>query len=174
MPPKARWLTEIPAILEQLEQLSTPVVDRRTCEKLFRVRRRRAAELMHSFGGYRSGNTVLLDRATLIGTLKAALSAPEFRYECKRKQRLSRSLNELERNARARSVKLPVHSDAAHSCRLQDLPTNIRFEAGRLVVMFATADELFAHLFLLAQAAANDFEQIRRVLERSGQTQTNP
>ena len=45
--------------------MEPPVVDRGACEKLFGVGRRQAIELMHGFGGYRSGNAVLLDRAAL-------------------------------------------------------------------------------------------------------------
>jgi hypothetical protein len=62
VPAKARWLLQIPVILEQLRTLDAPVADRAMCEQIFGVRRRRAIELMHCFGGYQAGNTVLLDR----------------------------------------------------------------------------------------------------------------
>ena len=63
MPAKPQWMLQIPAMLTQLRALDVPVIDRGLCEKIFGVHRRRAVELMHRFGGYRSGNTVLIDRA---------------------------------------------------------------------------------------------------------------
>lgn len=71
MPAKPQWLLQIPQILEQLRAMDVPVVDRGACEKLFGVRRRQAVDLMHRFGGYQSGNAVLLDRGALIIQLQA-------------------------------------------------------------------------------------------------------
>ena len=51
MPAKAMWLLQIPEILSQLETFDVPVVDRAIVERLFGLRRRRAIELMHRFGG---------------------------------------------------------------------------------------------------------------------------
>ena len=59
MPAKPQWLLRIPAIREYLRGMDCPVLDRASCERLFGVRRRRAIELMHFFGGYKAGNTVL-------------------------------------------------------------------------------------------------------------------
>ncbi len=66
----------IPAILDQLRALDVPVVDRAAVERMFGMRRRRAIELMGRFGGYRSGNAILLDRLGLIWQLEA-MSAGE-------------------------------------------------------------------------------------------------
>jgi hypothetical protein len=59
MPVKVQWMLQIPIILERLQALDVPVVDRSVCERVFGVRRRQAVKLMHQFGGYRSGNAVL-------------------------------------------------------------------------------------------------------------------
>ena len=69
MAAKPRWLLEIPSILELLEASDAPVLDRAACERLFKVRRRRAIALMQNFGGYRAGNAVLIDRLGLIRRL---------------------------------------------------------------------------------------------------------
>ena len=55
MPAKAPWLLLIPAIIEQLETYDVPVVDRAVIERVFGLRRRRAIELLHRFGGYQAG-----------------------------------------------------------------------------------------------------------------------
>jgi hypothetical protein len=81
MPAKPSWFTRIPDILDELKLLDTPVVDRHICELLFGVRRRRAVELMQRFGGYRTGNTIVLDRAELIHSLERLQGSPDPAYE---------------------------------------------------------------------------------------------
>jgi len=66
MPAKAPWLLHIPEIIAMLETFEVPVVDRAIIERLFGLRRRRAIELLHRFGGYQAGRTFLSDRRVLI------------------------------------------------------------------------------------------------------------
>ena len=164
MPPKSTWFTHIPEIIERLDALNTPVVDRAVCERLFGVRSRRANDLMQIFGGYRSGNTVLLDRVSLIRSLQHLASTSEFAWECNRKYKLSDRLNELHRYRRATAVKLPV-STGVRGYDSKDLPANVVLEPGRLVVRFGATEELFARLFELAQAAVDNFDAIRALAE---------
>ncbi len=158
MAAKSRWMLDIPNIVEQLSTLDTPVVDRRTCERLFKVKRRRAIDLMQRFGGYRSGNTVLLDRLDLIRRLQEKAADPEIERENARKQRLSDHLVKLEKHRRAATVRIKVGADSA-SCTMADLPAGISFAAGSLVVRYNGVEELLSRLYELAQAAANDFER---------------
>ena len=51
MPAKALWLLHIPEIIAMLETFDVPVVDRAIIERLFGLRRRRAIDLLHRFGG---------------------------------------------------------------------------------------------------------------------------
>ena len=46
------------------------MVDREGFETMFGVGRRRAVDLMHRFGGYQSGDTILVDRVALIERLE--------------------------------------------------------------------------------------------------------
>src|ERR1035438_304812 len=55
MPAKAQWLLRVPEILAELSLLDLPVVDRAVCERLFRLRRRRAIDLIRCFGGGQTG-----------------------------------------------------------------------------------------------------------------------
>ena len=57
MPAKALWLLHIPDIIAMLESFDVPVVDRAVIEHLFGLRRRRAIQLPHRFGGYQAGRT---------------------------------------------------------------------------------------------------------------------
>ena len=42
------------------------------------VRRRRAIQLMHTFGGYQTGQALLIDRAELMRQLEALEAGAEF------------------------------------------------------------------------------------------------
>jgi len=157
MATKSRWLLEIADIIDQLSALDTPVVDRAMCERLFGVKRRRAIILMQRFGGYQSGNTILIDRLALVAHLQRMLNEPEIEEERQRKQRLSERLVELEKHRRAAAVRIPVGAAAAR-CTVADLPAGVRFEPGKLTVEYQGVEELLARLFELAKAAANDYD----------------
>jgi hypothetical protein len=101
VPAKPSWLLHIPEIVSELSGLDTPVVDRAVCERLFHVGRRQANHLMRGFGGYLSGNTVLLDRADLISALEQLANTPEVAHEHTRKRRLADALDELNHRQRA-------------------------------------------------------------------------
>jgi len=160
MPAKAQWLLQVPAIIEQLRAVNTPVVDRSVCEWVFGVRRRRAVELMHFFGGYQSGNTILLNRTDLIRQLEALEANPEIGRERRRKTRLAEKLDELHRFRAATSVRiavLPVMNDV--------LPDGVVFESNRMTVEFAGVEELLSKLYALARVAAANFEAFCAVVD---------
>ena len=154
----------LPEIISQLSALEVPVVDRAVCEMVFDVKRRRAITLMQQFGGYRSGNTILLDRNALIGRLRQLEESPELTWERRRKQRLAADLNEMDRYHLAKRIQLPVKPNFLHR-QATTLPTCISLQRGKLTISFQTTEELFAVLFALGQAAVNDFEGIRELAE---------
>jgi hypothetical protein len=174
MPAKPTWLLHIPTIIQQLQALDAPVVDRRICERLFGVRRRRAITLMQQFGGYKSGNTALVDRIAMISKLADIEQTAEYSYESTRKQKLSDKLDQLHRCKAATKIRLPVSVMAQHNM-LTDLPPGITLSPGKLVIEFTAPEELFAKLYELAQAATNDFDRICDVVAtlNSSQSQTN-
>src|ERR1700691_390656 len=99
MPAKAQWLLRVPEILEELRALDVPVVDRAVCEGLFRLRRRRAIDLMRCFGGYQTGRTFLIDRPRLVAQLEQIRDSADFKVEWRRKERLAERLGGLRRPA---------------------------------------------------------------------------
>jgi hypothetical protein len=163
VPAKAQWLLQIPKIVEQLRCMDVPVVDRAGCEQLFHVGRRRAIELMHDFDGYQSGNTVLLDRQDLIQRLELLDAGPEVCWERQRKIRLSEQLRTWDRHRTAASVTIPVNAAIAPT-----LPAGLSFAAGRMTLEFGSVEDLLAKLYALAQAAGEDFDLFRTVVDGSG------
>ena len=157
MPAKAEWLLRVPEIAVELDQLTLPVLDRAAVEKLFRLKRRQAIELMHRLGGYQAGRTFLVDRLKLLARLRAIETGEDFEFETRRRQRLSENLDEMRRERRALAVRFPITREAL-SRKVRDLPTGILLRPGRLEVDFAGTEDLLSKLFELAQAASNDFD----------------
>ena len=164
MPAKPAWLLHVPAILCQLEAFDVPVVDRAAIEQLFGLRRRRAIELMHAFGGYQAGRTFLISRRSLIDRLQQLKEGDDFRSEHVRRERLDEVMERLRRHRAAAAVRIPVPEDV-FSRRMSDLPAGVAFGAGRLCIEFSGTEDLLGKLFALAQAAANDYGRFQQIAE---------
>src|SRR4028119_1737685 len=104
MPAKPAWLLRIPEIVDELQALTVPVIDRSMCEQLFCVRRRRAITLMQELGGCQSGRTLLIGRVAMIRRLEALQEGQECGSERRRKQKLRDSLDQLHRHRAAAKV----------------------------------------------------------------------
>src|SRR5579884_141516 len=157
MPAKAQWLLRIPAIIDALAAVSVPVVDRTTVERLFGVGRRRAIDLMLLFEGYQTGSAFLLDRLSLIETLRRIAADPNIDYERRRRERLSAELDSARRLQVASRVRIAVRPGVQQR-RVCDLPEGIDLRSGRLTIDFTGVDQLLSQLYELAQAAAYDYE----------------
>jgi hypothetical protein len=161
MPAKAQWLLRVPEILEELAALDVPVVDRATCERLFRLRRRRTIDLMRCFGGYQAGRTFLVDRGRLAAQLEQIRDGADFKMEQRRKERLTERLEALRRLQAGARVAIPVTPETL-SQRLPDLPAGVGLTPGALHIQFHSPEELLSKLFALAQAIANDYEAFEK------------
>lgn len=162
MPMKKTWLLRLPEIREELTALAVPVIDRVMVERIFRVRRRRALQLMQYFGGWQAGQAYLLDRLALLRQLAPLEDSMEFAVEQRRRQRLLATLEQIRRQRAGAQVSLPVAGDAC-ACAIFDLPAGVHLQPGSLQVKFGQPEELLAKLYQLAQAAAQDFESFRMI-----------
>jgi hypothetical protein len=164
MPAKAQWFLQIPEILSLLEAFEVPVVDRAVIERLFGLRRRRAIELLHRFGGYQAGRTFLVDRRRLIDHLRRLADGEEFQRESRRKERLDHTADQLRRHQIAARVKISVQPDVFRR-KLADLLPGVALEAGHLHIAFSGTEDLLSKLFAFSQAASNDFDRFQSVAE---------
>jgi hypothetical protein len=162
MAAKRQWLLRVPEILQEVQALDVPVLDRALFERLFHVGWRRAIDLMHTFGAYQTGQALLIDRPVLISQLEALAAGTEFALEQGRKQRLVDSLEKLNRHRAAAAVRIPVTAGGEHSVAC--LPAEICLQADSLRVEFNGAQDLLAKLYELAQAVADDFDGFRGVV----------
>ena len=164
MPAKPQWLLRLPQIVEVLESMITPVLDRASVEQLFGVGRRRAIQLLHRFGGYQAGTAFLIDRHDLIAQLKVIRHGETFSREAKRRYRVLRELDEASRLQKARAVKVQVSREEID--RVRGLPDGVTVETGKLVVEFDGIEDLLRRLFKLSQSAARDFYAFEKAIEQ--------
>src|SRR5215469_297969 len=111
MPRQAEWFQELPDALEALEELTTPVIDRATLERLLRIHRRTAIRLMQRFGGYQAGKTFLISRPIIIRQLKRIAVSSAYLIETARRERLSAELERARRLSFARNVRIDATPD---------------------------------------------------------------
>jgi hypothetical protein len=161
MPAKAQWLLRVPEILAELSALDVPVVDRAVCERLFRLRRRRAIDLIRWFGGYQAGRTFLVDRPQLVAQLEHIRDSADFKMEWRRKERLSERLDAIRRLQAGASVAIAAKPETLRQ-RLPHLPAGVGLTPGTLQIQFQSSEELLSKLFALAQAIANDYEAFEK------------
>jgi hypothetical protein len=164
MPAKALWLLHVPEIIAMLETFDVPVVDRAIIERLFGLRRRRAIELLHRFGGYQAGRTFLVDRRLLIEHLRRLADGEEFQQERQRKERLGHTVDQLRRHQTAARVKISVQPDV-FSRKLAELSAGVALGPGHLHIEFSGTEDLLSKLYELSQAASNDFDRFRAAAE---------
>jgi hypothetical protein len=166
MPAQPSWLLQLPQIQEELDAITAPVIDRSCIEKLFRVRRRRAIDLMHEFGGFLSGKTFLVEKGSVKRSLER-IAEKGYEFELGRRTRLVGELERVRKLLPARKVRLQVPAAATEN-RMTDLPPGVHLRAGELRIEFHGTEDLLRHLFELSQAIVNDYKRFEEVCESGG------
>jgi hypothetical protein len=152
MPAKPEWLLRLPEIRAELEHLAVPIVDRAGIERIFGLKRRRAIELMHEFGGYQTGRTFLLE------ALQSLESRDDYAVEKRRRERLGDVVESSREHLMSMRVRIPVRAAAARAS-LDRLAPGVVLLPGILTIEFRHPIELLEKLYGLAQAIAHDFER---------------
>ena len=163
MPTKPEWLLRLPDIRAELEHLDVPVVDRAGIERIFGLRRRRAIELMHEFGGYQAGRTFLLDRTRLLEALRSLESREDYTAEKRRRECLQDVVEASREHLISTRVRIPVRAAAARPS-LDRLAPGVLLLPGVLTIEFQHPVELLEKLYGLAQAISHDFERFEDLL----------
>ena len=153
MPAKPEWLLRLPDIRAELEHLDVPVVDRAGVEHIFGLKRRRAIELMHEFGGYLAGRTFLMDRARLLEAVQSLESGEDYTAEKRRRERLGDVVEASREHLILTQVQIPVRA-AAIRPSLDRLAPGVLLMPGMLSIEFRHPIELLEKLYGLAQALA--------------------
>jgi hypothetical protein len=163
MSAKAEWLLRLPEIRAGLEHLDVPVVDRAVIERIFGLKRRRAIELLHQFGGYQAGRTFLLDRVRLLEALQSLESREDYTAEKRRRKRLRDVVEASREHLLATRVRIPVRAAVVRPS-LDRLAPGVLLMPGMLSIEFRHPIELLEKLYGLAQAISHDFERFEELL----------
>ena len=167
MPAKPECLLRLPEIRAELEHIAVPIVDRVGIERIFGLKRRRAIELMHEFGGYQTGRTFLVDRARLLEALQSLESKEDYTAEKRRRERLGDVVEASREHLMSMRVLIPVRAAAARAS-LDRLAPGVLLLPGILTIEFRHPIELLEKLYGLAQAIAHDFEKFEGLLSGGG------
>lgn len=163
MPDKPTWYGRLDAILQELEALPYPWVDRATLEAILGVGRRRAQQLLQPCVIHQVGSNGLADRTLLVAHLRALAARDEAHYEQQRRRRLAATLAQL-RQASLEQPRVLVEAPASvmHQ-ELALLPEGVELGTGYLTVRFGSAQEALEKLLALAIAIGNDMEAFERL-----------
>ena len=145
MPSRPYWLDRLPEIIAGVSALSTPALDRRSFERIFRLHRRRAIELMHQLGSYPAGKGYLLDRQMLLRVLEGIQHSPEFRWASSRGHLTAL----VAPNDGANGVAWPTKGFDGSPV---DLPEGVRIGPGLLIISFSNSKELSKLLAKVTQS----------------------
>lgn len=163
MPAKPAWYGRLDEIVQELETLPRPFVDRATIEFLLGVGRRRAQQILAPCITDRVGRNGLADRQALIARLRQLAAGDDAYYEHQRRRKLGAILIALQKERQARP-QLLVEAPAAVSRQdFENLPAGVHLMPGRIAVDFDKPREALEKLLALAMAISNDFSWFERV-----------
>ena len=137
MPYKPYWLQRLPEIIERVRALSVATIDRPAFESIFRLRRRRAIELMHVLGSHRGRRGFVLDRCLLVEKLESLETVTQYGWE-----RQAHFPRLIERFGQAQADAVKGSNEPNRS-------------PGRLVIEFADQSQLIEKLLVELRAACS-------------------
>ena len=165
MPAQPAWFHRLEEILEELRALEISHLDRLAVQKLFRVRERRARQMMAGLPSMQVGNAVAVERDALILRLENTAAGARFQWEMSRRARLLEHLERTRRQLAARRVRIPAAADVRDRS-VRELAGGIELRPGELHIQFYGVEDLAAKLFELSQAMANDWNAFARAVEQ--------
>jgi hypothetical protein len=163
VPDKPLWYGRLDLIIEALEALPCPWVDRPTVEQIFGVARRRAQQILAPCITQHIGGTGIADRTQFIEYLRRTASGDAASYERQRRRRLARTINQL-RTSWLQQPRVPVEAPiSVINQQLSNLPPGVEVSPGQVLVRFETAEEALQKLLALALAIGNDYASFERL-----------
>jgi hypothetical protein len=162
LPAKPTWWARLGEIVATLEASDAVVMDRSSLERLFQVGPRRAVQLMTLFGAHEAGGAAIIERETLLVSLRGLRETDVFAEETRRRRRVADELEILQRRRAAEKVRIAVTPEIFNS-KIAFLPEAVQIRAGHLEIEYGDCEDLLQKLVALSQAAYNDFERFQRL-----------
>ena len=130
MPSQPAWFHRLDEILGALRSMTSTHLDRAAVEKLFRVRQRRARQIMVGLEGLRVGNAAAVSREALIARLERTADGGVFQWEGNRRSRVVEDLDLARQQLVAWRVRIPAAADVCARL-LGDLSAGIALRLGK-------------------------------------------
>lgn len=163
MPAKPSWYRDLDVIVQQLEALPRPFVDRATVEALLGVGRRRAQQVMAPCITHHVGANGLVDREAMIAHLRRLARTDEASYECTRRRKVAELLEELRKDRLEHPQVLVEAPTQVVNQEIEDLPPGVRIEPGRILVEFSEPRQALEKLLALAMAIGNNYDRFEQL-----------
>lgn len=158
MPDKPTWCGHLKEAIAELRALPYPWVDRPTLERILRVGRRRAQQILQPCVRQQVGTNGVADREELIAHLRQLAHGEFADYERRRRERFAHTIQNLNRAWTEQTRTWVEAPPAIVSQELANLPPGVSLESGKLTVQFSTAVEALEKLLAIAMAAGNDLD----------------
>jgi hypothetical protein len=158
--------------MDDLERVTTPFLDRKDIERLFRLRPRRALSLLHQLdaeyhGATRLGGALLVSRATVLHYLVSKKRRLPYLAEVARQRTVAQVLQEAKLEVAARAVRFKVSPTPPQGRTIAGLPDTIRLAPGELRITCTSAQDLLEQLYTLSRAIAREFQEFQRMVQQS-------
>ena len=154
MPDKPIWAGHLDEVVRQLRELPDPWVERATLERLLRIGRRRAQQILAPCVGRQIGANGVADREVIIAHLHRLAAGEAAHYERQRRLRLARQIEALQQERRT-AVLVEAPTGIVNQ-QLENLPAGVSVTPGRISVEFKSTREALEKLLALAMAVGND------------------
>jgi hypothetical protein len=135
-------------------------------ERLFDLRKTAAFKLLRRMGAEPVGHSLVISRSLLMARLREAQEHPQWRWERERRSRVRDRIDSLRESDRKSLV--PVDAalrQAMEAVNTAGLPATIQLSPGLLAIHCADMQDLLHQLALLAQAADQNYEDLRIRIE---------
>src|SRR5688572_4558741 len=150
MPDKPTWYGHLGEAIDQLRALPYPWVDRPTLERVLRVRRRRAQQILQPCVRHQLGTNGVADREELIAHLRHLAAGDPAQYERQRRQRFALTMEQLNTAWTEQPKTLLEAPTAVVNQELTDLPRGVTLRPGEITVRFSTPVEALEKLLAIA------------------------
>lgn len=164
MPSQPTWFHRLDDILDTLRAMDASHLDRAAVERLFRVRERRARQIMAGLPGLKAGNAVAVERAALLARMEETAASGVYQWEVTRRARVAEELDRTRRQLAGRQVKITVPADTGRK-GMAGLGPDIALQPGALRIAFSGAEDLATKLLALSQVMAEDWRAFARAVE---------
>ena len=165
MPAKPAWYGDLDRILDELERLPRPWVDRHTLEFILKVGPRRAQQILAPCVTEQVGTSGLADRGLLIQHLRKLAEGGSVAYERQRRHRVGSVIDDLRKRWIDGSRVLVEAPPVVMAQKNEGLPTGVTHQPGQITVRFSTAREALEKLLAIAMAAGNEYDRFTAIIE---------